>query len=108
MDWRILRYIDYISPNETELEKIKLGGIQLIKQDSNLFMSLIPGSIENKLKLKKAIEDSSDSFELIEALLIAFYTASSSLKFLYKMGEHGSILFYPEMSSDGTIIVKKI
>ena len=35
LDWRILRYIDYISPNETELEKIRLGGIQLIKQDPN-------------------------------------------------------------------------
>lgn len=71
-------------------------------------MSLIPGSIDNKLKLKEAIENSVDPFELIEALLIAFWTASSCLKFLYKMGEHGSILFYPEMSSDGTIIIKKI
>lgn len=71
-------------------------------------MTLIPGSIENKLKLKKAIENSDDPFELIEALLIAFCTVSSSLKFLYKMGEHGSILFYPQMSSDGTIIIKRI
>ncbi len=71
-------------------------------------MSIIPGSIESKLKLKEVIENSTDPFELIEALLKAFYTSSSSLNFLYKMGEHGSILFYPEMSSDGTIIIKKI
>ena len=71
-------------------------------------MSLIPGSIDNKLKLRQAVENSADPFELIEALLIAFCAESSSLKFLYKMGEHGSILFYPEMSSDGTIIIKKI
>ena len=71
-------------------------------------MSLIPGSIESKLKLKEVIENLTDPFELIEALLKAFCTSSSSLKFLYKMGEHGSILFYPEMSSDGKVIIKKL